>query len=56
LNPLTHHLLDEDAGTIFKSMYSEENEKDFIAGQDELLKGFFGSAEKGREVLEEIIW
>jgi hypothetical protein len=56
MNPLTHHLLDEDAGTIFKSMYSEENKKDFIAGQDELLKGFFGSAEKGREVLEEIIW
>ena len=54
--PLAHHLLDEDVGTILKTMYGEENEKDFIAGQDELLKGFFGSAEKGREVLEEMIW
>ena len=54
--PLTHYLLDEDAAEILKAMYGNNNEKDFIAGQDELLKGFFGSAEKGREVLEEIIW
>jgi hypothetical protein len=56
LKPLAHCLLDEDVCDIFKSMHGEENKKDFIMGQDELLKSFFGTAQKGRELLEEIIW
>ena len=56
LKPLTHYLLDEDVCTIFKTMCGEENKKDFIMGQDALLAEFFGTAKKGRELLEEIIW
>ena len=55
LKPLSHHLLDEDAATVFKSMYGS-HEKEFIMDQNNLLVEFFGSAKRGREVLEEATW
>jgi hypothetical protein len=56
LKPLSHYLLDEDVAQVFKSMYASNNEKDVMMGQGNILEGFFGSAEKGREVLEGSSW
>ena len=56
LKPLSHYLLDEDVAQVFKSMYASNNEKDVMMGQGDILEGFFGSAEKGREVLEGTSW
>jgi hypothetical protein len=55
LKPLSHYLLDENVAAVFKEMYGQ-HEKDVIMEQDDLLIGFFGSAQKGREVLEKAIW
>jgi len=56
LKPLSHFLLDEDVAEVFKSVYAGSNEKEFMLGQDVILEGFFGSAEKGRDVLEVGSW
>ena len=56
LKPLSHFLLDEHVVEVFKSLFEDGNEKDLMMDQDDLLKSFFGSAEKGREMLEDCIW
>jgi hypothetical protein len=56
LKPLSYYLLDEDVAQVFKSMYASSNEKDVMMDQSDILEGFFGSAEKGREVLERTSW
>jgi hypothetical protein len=55
LHPLSHFLLDEDVAQVFVSMFARENEKALMMGQDDILEAFFGSAEKGRQTLEECI-
>ena len=56
LKPLSHFLLDEHVMEVFASVFASANEKDLMMDQDDILKTFFGSAEKGREMLEGCIW
>lgn len=56
LKPLSHFLLDQDVAEVVKYVFENGNEKDAVMNQDDLLKSFFGSAEKGREMLEDCVW
>jgi len=56
LKPLSHYLLDENVAEVVKYVFENGNEKDAVMNQDDLLKSFFGSAEKGREMLEDCVW
>lgn len=56
LKPLSHFLLDENVAEVVKYVFENGNEKDAVMNQDDLLKSFFGSAEKGREMLEDCVW
>jgi hypothetical protein len=56
LKPLSHFLLDQDVAAVFKFVFENGNEKDLMMDQDDILKSYFGSAEKGREMLEDCLW
>lgn len=56
LRPLTYYLLDDDALMIFKTMFASCNTKECMMRNDEILDDFFGSAEKGRSLLEGLDW
>ena len=52
LLPLSHYLLDCDLVRVFLTMYdTEENEAVDLLQQDDLLRSFFGTAERGRSGL-----
>ena len=50
---LSHYLFDRDVAAILKRSYSAAS-KDAIAEDDDVMEAFFGSAESGRAVLDEI--
>ncbi|MDH5649910.1 MAG: hypothetical protein OEY67_09680 [Gammaproteobacteria bacterium] len=56
LKPLSHFLLDQDVAEVVKYVFENGNEKNAVMNQDDLLESFFGSAEKGREMLEDCPW
>lgn len=56
LRPLSYYLLDEDTTDVFLALYKHNNEKVHVMQSDELLRSYFGSAERGRELLALEAW
>lgn len=56
LKPLTYYLLDEHVVLIFKHMFASENTKEKMMEEDEILEDFFGTAERGRDLLIDEHW
>jgi hypothetical protein len=56
LLPLTYYLLDEDAVAVFRRVFEDDNAKEDMMKCDDVLESYFGTAEKGRALLESVDW
>ena len=54
--PLSRYIVDDDVVQVIKLMYANLHKKEDVLGNDELLKSFFGVADRGRSLLEYEEW
>jgi hypothetical protein len=54
-SPLSRYVVDDDVVQVVKLMYAQ-HEKEDILDNDDLLKSFFGDADRGRSLLEFEAW
>lgn len=56
LMPLNNYLRDDDALLVFEMLYDCGNDKEEIMLDDDLLKAYFGSEDRGRTLLQGRCW
>lgn len=54
LKPLNYYLCDGDCLAILKRFYAEDNDKDDIMEDEDIMESYFGTVQLGRQMLEPI--
>ena len=54
--PLSRYVVDDDVVQVVKIMYAKQHKKEDVLDNDDLLKSFFGDADRGRSLLEFEAW